>query len=108
MKKPTDREFLISQINEKLEPTDLTFEKLEEKYSDESKVHFLLDSKGFSIWFNPYYMEIFNRKYTDYLNINCVDMLTKFNEEHPFTEIFIDMLQNQHKELISNYYFYSF
>eukprot|EP01080_Neovahlkampfia_damariscottae_P001298 gene1298-11382_t len=99
LKNPTIREMIIFKMDKLLKPTGLSFEQLEQKYGDETKCHVIVDLKGVSIWFNPCYMDTFNRNYTEYLSVNFVDILTKFNESHPFTTLVLDLLQNRPKEL---------
>jgi len=93
------REQLIEKINQRLKPVGLSFEKLEQEYGDDVVNHVIIDLKGVSIWFNASYMEMFKRNYLEYLTVDFVNISLRFNSEHPFTSIFIDMLQNQPKEM---------
>eukprot|EP01080_Neovahlkampfia_damariscottae_P008055 gene8055-12517_t len=98
------REKIISQIDERLKNTNLTFKILQEKYGDESTNVALFDMNGKTIWFSPSYMDTYHRKETEYLKVNLVQILTVWNADHPFTEIFMKILQEQpeHSKLDSS------
>ena len=53
------------------------------------------DLKGQSVWFNQQFMEYTNRTKEDYLKPNFVDTLLITNPDHPYTEFFINLLQDQ-------------
>ena len=58
-------------------------------------MHFVFDTKGNSIWFNPVYMESWKRNETEFLSLNYVEMLLTWNRDHPYTEVFLNHLQDR-------------
>jgi hypothetical protein len=86
------------QINQKLKGTNFTVEILEKLYNNDTMFHVLMDMKGNSIWFNTSFMELTGRCPMDLQKPNFVDISTKLNKEHPFTEILIHLLEEKPKE----------
>jgi transcriptional regulator with PAS, ATPase and Fis domain len=86
------------QINKKLKGTNLTVDILEKLYNNDTMFHVLMDLKGNSIWFNTSFMELTGRKPTDMMKPNFVEISKNMNKDHPFTEIFVQFLQDQPKE----------
>eukprot|EP01080_Neovahlkampfia_damariscottae_P001299 gene1299-11383_t len=99
LKNPTIREILIKKINKKLKQTNLSFESLEKMYGDATDIYVLMDVKGNSIWFNPSYMDMTKRCFADYLSLNFVEIMLRLNPEHPFTQLFLTMLEDRPKEV---------
>eukprot|EP01080_Neovahlkampfia_damariscottae_P010905 gene10905-3609_t len=73
------------RINKLLQGTGYNFKKLEELYSNDTVFHIVFDIKGQSIW-------------NDYLKPNFVDVLLKFNPDHPYTSFFVGLLQDRPKQ----------
>ena len=50
-------------------------------------------------------MEVYRRKEHEYLNVDTVQILSVWNKDHPFTEVFLNILQECPKEAKSNFEF---
>jgi PAS domain-containing protein len=106
--KLSELEIIRQNINKKLSGTPLTLEFLEEKYNNDTQFCIVYDLKGNSIWFNASYMNYTGRKETDFLKANFLETLMKLNEEHPVTEIFLRILQEQPEEFKCEFLFLIF
>eukprot|EP01080_Neovahlkampfia_damariscottae_P008054 gene8054-12516_t len=87
-----------NHINEKLKDTEWTLDLLEKKHSNDTIMHYVFDIKGNVVWVNPVITEYFNRSLEEFLLFNYVDYLSFLHKDHPFTEVFINLLQDQPKK----------
>eukprot|EP01080_Neovahlkampfia_damariscottae_P008057 gene8057-12519_t len=98
-KKLTEKEVLIHKINEKLKGTGLSFEGLEEKYSNDPLVHVIYELEGNSIWFNDTFSKVFKRPFTHYMTIDIVKVLAEYNPDHPAVTFLPDFIKSHAESL---------
>eukprot|EP01080_Neovahlkampfia_damariscottae_P008058 gene8058-12520_t len=98
-KNPTVHDTMVHKINEKLQGTCWTFEKLEETFSKDTLVHAIFEMNGNSIWFNKAFIKYFKRTESEFLSVNILDTYKIHNPDHPTTTVLPKLLYSKAKYL---------